>query len=59
MKKYYCDVCGKDVTEIRDRNKIKITECWDGSTYRKLLCDECLHNIFALLNAKFAQKAPE
>lgn len=49
MKRYFCDVCGRDVTEIRDRNKIKITECWDGSTYKKQICDNCLDKIFDVL----------
>lgn len=49
MKRYYCDVCDKDITNIPDRNKIKITECWDGSTYRKILCDDCLNKIIKIL----------
>ena len=49
MKVYYCDVCDNNITNMRDRNKIKITECWDNSTYRKILCDDCLMKVFKVL----------
>lgn len=59
MKRYYCDVCDKEISNVSDRYKVKLTECWDGSTYRNLVCEECFNNILALLKSRFAQKAPE
>lgn len=52
MKRFYCDVCDKAVPNVVDRNKIKITECWDGSTYKKLVCDDCLRKIIQILRGE-------
>lgn len=52
VKRYYCDVCDKPVPNMVDRNKIKITECWDNSTYKKLICDDCLKKVIKVLRGE-------
>ena len=52
MKRYYCDVCNTDITKTADRNKLRIIECWDKSTYKRIICDDCLRKIFNILKGE-------
>ena len=49
MKRYFCDMCNKELITLSDHNKLKITECWDNSTYSRLLCNDCICKVFKLL----------
>jgi DNA-directed RNA polymerase subunit RPC12/RpoP len=43
MKKYYCDICGKEMAR-HHIVKISFTGKERDKEYEKELCDECFHN---------------